>query len=634
MNKLFTLSLVIFLLLVFPIRTDDFANGDTKEGEPPVALGSYDEYIEIIGDGHMHSVYSGGVSSVDDCAQKAQERNLDWIFITDYNTIAAEGDCIAETNSTFICGLGEEVTTGTNEIIAWGIDSLVDWHTDANYTVGDIIDEIHSQGGLAYLPHPCAPDEDDNYDYFGIYDDFDALSIYHGYGGFNDNAISTAMDGDALRKWDEYLNTGMRKTALGESDCKNAYNTPDYGDLFNMRGAIGYPRNYIYAKEFSVRGIIEAVISGRVYVTDGPTMNFTIDGHIMGETIYADSPKLLNINFSGVAVESSDARIIRNGTVIHTQSVSPGPFSISFGYTADSDAYFRTEIRSFNGGLFTGETNLSFSNPIYFDLDPYEEIPLPPSNLKAWVNGSDIVLNWTASPSLDVMHYNIYRSDTLSEFDFIYPYALTSKATWIDRGAGDGDINEYFYIVRAVDKALYNDTNLVKAAKFVKQVNIGWNMVSIPLIMEKTDPDTVLQTLNDSYNNAIIYDALDKTDFWKSILAGDLVEINNTMGLWIYMNSSDYLITAGIVPDITIIPLSKGWNFIGYPSYTNLNPGQALSGSNWESVKFYDPEDDQGDFWKHNATNKPDRLNDLNMLRTGEGYWIYVSQEGNWTVFL
>jgi hypothetical protein len=633
MNRLFLISITTFVLLVIPMRVGNEALGDSEGDEPPTALGSYDEYIEIIGEGHIHSVYSGGVSSVHDCTQKAQERNLDLIFITDYNTIAAEGDCIAETNSTFICGLGEEVTTGTNEIIAWGIDSLVDWNTDTNYTVGDIIDEIHSQGGLAYLPHPLAPDEDDNYDYFGVYDDFDAMSIYHGYGGFNDNAISTAMDGDALRKWDEYLNMGMRKTAVGESDNKNAQNTPDYGDLFNMRGAIGYPRNYIYAREFSVRGIIEAVRSGRVYVTDGPTMNFTIDGYIMGETMYANSAQLLNINISGVAVENSDVRIIKNGTLIHSQSVSPGAFSVTYGYTADADSYFRAEIRTFNGDLFTGETNLSFSNPIYFDLIPYEEIPLPPSNLEAWVNESDIVLNWTASPSTDVMHYNIYRSEILGGFDFTYPHALTSKTTWIDKGAGDGDTNEYYYIVRAVDKALYNDTNLVKAAKYVKPVNIGWNMVSIPLTISETDPKIVLQTVNDSLQNAILYDASDKSDSWKSTLAGDLVEINNTMGFWMYVNSSDYIITAGLVPDVTVITLYKGWNFVGYPSYTNLNLGQTLSGVNWGSVQFYKSEDVQGDFWKHNATNKPDRINDLDMFKTGNGYWLYVTQDGPWTVF-
>lgn len=631
MNKVFLIIFVSSILLVFPFSIG-MAGSNEPEGNGPIGLSSYGDYIEIIGEGHIHSVYSGGPSTVNECTQKAQERGLDWIFITDYNTIAAKQDCIQETNSTFLCGLGEEVTTGTNEIIAWGIDSIVDWNTDTNYTVGDIIDEIHAQGGLAYLPHPLAPDQDDNYDYFGVYDDFDAMSIYHGYGAFNDNAITTAMDGDALRKWDEYLNNGFRKTALGESDCKNAANTPDYGDLFNMRGAIGYPRNYVYAKEFSVRGIIEAVRHGRVYVTDGPTMNFTIEGEIMGETIYSDTAKSLNIEINGNAIENSDVRIISNGVVIFTQAVSPGPFSISIDTPIlNADAYFRAEIRTFNGNLFRGETNISFSNPIYYDLIPYEDYPSPPTNLEAWLSGNDIVLNWTPSISSDVMHYNIYRSNYLNGFDFTYPYSLTSKTMWMDKGAGDGDTNEYFYIVRAVDKKLYNDTNMVKVGKHVILLSEGWNMVSTPLILSKTTPVDVLQTVNDTLRITQYYDATESFNHWKDTKIGDLTEINNTMGFWLYVNASDYLITAGRVPNSTIINLYAGWNLVGYPSYTDRFLGNALSGVNWESVQFFDSSDG-GDYWKHNSTTKPNHLNDLDEMNTGRGYWVFVTKDYTWTV--
>ncbi len=632
-RRAFSILFAFCLLFIWPTEAGNIEIKELEGEGPQQTLGSYEDFIEIVGEGHMHSVYSGGTSSVHEIAQKAYERDLDWIFITDYNTIAAKENCTQETNATFICGLGEEVTTGTNEIIAWGIDSLVDWNTDANYTVGDIIDDIHFQGGLAYIPHPFAPEEDDNYDYFGVYDDFDGMSIYHGYGGFNDNAMSTAMDGDALRKWDDYLSNGVRKTALGESDCKDADNTPDYGDLFNMRGAIGYPRNYIYAREFSIRGIIEAVRHGRTYVTDGPTLNFTIDGHIMGETIYSDTSELLDITIVGNAVEPSDVRIISDGAVIHSESVSSGPFSVSHGYTANADSYFRVEIRTFNGDLFTGETNIAFSNPIYFDRNPYEEPPEPPTNLTAWVSGTDITLNWSGSSSSDVMHYNIYKSSTLDGFDFTYPYALTSKTSWIDKGAGDGDLNNYYYIVRAVDEKLYNDTNMAKVGKYVSSLNTGWNLISTPLEMSKTLIDEVLQTVNETCEIAQYYNAQDDEDPWKDSITGDLTDINNTMAFWLYLNSSDYLITAGRIPNSTSINLHSGWNLVGYPSFTNRSLDEALSGIPWGKVQFYDSWD-MNDYWKHNYTGKPDQMNDLNEIKTGGGYWLFVSADCTWTVFM
>ncbi|UCE37213.1 MAG: PHP domain-containing protein [Thermoplasmata archaeon] len=636
---------IICTLLACPIQGGDEIVLDNEEEGPITPLDYYEDYIEIIGDGHMHSSHKGGASNVHEMAQKAQERGLDWIFITDYNTIAAKQDCLDETNYTFICGLGEEVMVlengnYTNEIIAWGIDLVIHGQVDNNYTVGDVIDRIHEQGGLAYIPHPLAPDDDDNYDYFGVYDDFDAMSIYHGYAGFNDDPFipQLRMDGNALRKWDEYLTNGYRKTALGESDCKNADNTPDYGSVDYRRGAVGYPRNYIYAREFSVRGIVEAVRHGRIYISDGPTMNFTIDGKIMGDTIYSSAQKTLNISVTGNAIEASDVRIISNGGgVIYSELVSSGPFSISYSYLANTDSYFRAEIRTNNSETFPnpfkGETNISFSNPIFFDLSPYEENPNSPSNLKAWINGIDVVLNWTASVSPDVVHYNIYRSTTENGFDFTYPYALTSKTSWVDKGAGDGDSNNYYYIVRAVDKQLYNDTNLITAGKYVNFLNQGWNMVSTPLILTKTDVKNVLQTVNDTLVNALTYDSSDKTDPWKSTGSGDFIQINNTMGFWLYVITSDYLITAGIIPSVTIIQLYPGWNFVGYPSYMNRSLEIALSGMNWESVQFFDLKDIKGDCWKHNSTSKPAHLNDLDLMTTGNGYWIYTSQGGTWTVF-
>ncbi|UCF08027.1 MAG: CehA/McbA family metallohydrolase [Thermoplasmata archaeon] len=635
MKRVVLLSLALLLLTFFPAKAGNTGNAGDGGVEPLGGPSNYGDYIEIVGDGHMHTAYSSGTSTVSEMAQKAQERGLDWIFITDGNTIAAKDNCLQETNATFICGLGQEVMvlengTYTNEIIAWGTDSLVDWYADANHTIGDIIDELHAKGGLAYVPHPFAPDEDDNYDYFGVYDHFDAMSIYHGYGGFN-RAFPTTMDGEALDRWDQYLMDGMRRTALGESDCKNADNTPDYGDLFNTRGAIGYPRNYIYAREFTVRGIMEAVRHGRCYVSDGPTMNFTVDGCIMGDTIYSTGSKSVSIEVTGEAVENSVVRIISNGAEIYSESVSQGPFSVSYGYMASADTYLRAEVRTNNHDMFKGETNVAFSNPIYFDVSPYEEVPNPPSNLTAWVDKGDIVLNWTASNSSDVSYYNIYKSDTVGVFDFTYPFASTSKTKWTDFGAGDGDTTDYYYIVRAVDWKLYNDTNTQVAGKYVRQLSMGWNLVSTPLVLSKTMPEDVLQTVNDTLRVAYYYDASDAMDHWKDTESGDLQKLNNTMALWLYTNASDYLVTAGQIPSSTVIDLYAGWNLVGYPSFIYRNLNDTLDGVNWKNVQSYRSGNGGGRFLS-NSTGKPDKFNSLGSLETGYGYWVQVSENCEWQV--
>ncbi|MCK5548854.1 MAG: CehA/McbA family metallohydrolase, partial [Thermoplasmata archaeon] len=511
-------SLVVFLtfsILVMPV--DFSATLATTAYDMPshdqdyAVVHSLDDYEIAMGDGHTHTNHSSGTTTVAENVNKAKERGLNWIAITDHHTISTKAECNAETTGEFICVVGEEVSTNQGDVIAWGLDEVVNWGLGPTYTMGDIIENIHIQGGLAVLGHPFAPDPDD-YDFFGVYDGFDALEIYHGYAGFNDVPLTTDMDGKALAKWEEYLNSGWRKTGVGESDCHNASNTPDGGDLFNRRGAIGYPRSVIYVKEFSLRGIFEGIRSGRLYVTDGPELNFTINDRILGDTIYADVPTTLTINVSGVALEPSDLNVIRNGTQIYTQTVPTGPFSYSFTSLGDGDFWYRAEIR--NPAIFNGEINVAFSNPIYFDLTPHEEPPLPPSNLTATLDGSDINLTWDPSPSPDVELYSIFRSNTFDGFNFSFPIAQTNRTAWTDKNAGLGDGGTYFYIVRAVDRTRLTDSNTNKAAKLVIPLDAGVHLVSIPLKNSKTSLSHVLQTLQ--YDAAWFYDNSVAPDPWKS----------------------------------------------------------------------------------------------------------------------
>ena len=160
----------------------------------------------------------------------------------------------------------------------------------------------------------------------------------------------------------------------------------------------------------------------------------------------------------------------------------------------------------------------------------------------------------------------------------------------------------------------------------------GWNMVSIPLVLSNTSSNNVLQTVNDTCEAAFYYDASHSLDPWKDTISGDLSHINNTMALWLHLNATDFMITAGSVPDSTDMNLYTGWNFVGYPSYTNRYLGNALGEINWKTVEFYDS-GDADDHWKVNNTAKPSNMNDLRELKTGEGYWVFVTEDCVWTVY-
>ena len=268
--------------------------------------------------------------------------------------------------------------------------------------------------------------------------------------------------------------------------------------------------------------------------------------------------------------------------------------------------------------------NIGYSTDISVEID--NTAPDPPSDLQITLSGNDIMLSWGPSPSPDFSHYTIYR-DISPDISYSTPYNTTTGNSWTDIGAGDGDWQNYFYVVRAVDDVGNEDANEIKVGKFVKSLVEGWNLVSTPLILQDNSLTSVLQTV--SWDYAQYYNASDTTDHWKtnSIYRPDVLDdlwtLNYTNALW--MNVSvvgDHMITVGLVPTITSIQLETGWNFVGYSCFTDQTVEEALSGIPYEMVEAFDPVAPYG----LNVMAGSDTMS------CGNGYWIKVSSGCVWTI--
>lgn len=77
------------------------------------------------------------------------------------------------------------------------------------------------------------------------------------------------------------------------------------------------------------------------------------------------------------------------------------------------------------------------------------EAPEPPSNLRAVAGSEQVVLRWSASPSVDVVGYDIERS--LGEGNFEPLVTRVADTTYVDLGLTNGQ--SYRYRVVAVDRA-------------------------------------------------------------------------------------------------------------------------------------------------------------------------------------
>ncbi|BDC36611.1 MAG: PHP domain-containing protein [Candidatus Methanoliparum thermophilum] len=118
-----------------------------------------------IADIHSHTCYSGfsqlfhflkypeSVATPDKMVDKAIEKNIDVLCITDHNEIdgAIRGQKYAKTGKLDIdVVIGEEITTASGEILGIFLNERI----PPKLKVEETIDLIHEQGGLAIVPHP------------------------------------------------------------------------------------------------------------------------------------------------------------------------------------------------------------------------------------------------------------------------------------------------------------------------------------------------------------------------------------------------------------------------------------------------------------------------------------------------
>jgi hypothetical protein len=186
------------------------------------------------------------------------------------------------------------------------------------------------------------------------------------------------------------------------------------------------------------------------------------------------------------------------------------------------------------------------------------------------------------------------------------------------------DNNTYFYMICAVDGIGQIGCNSQQASKFSKHLNSGMQLLSIPLLLSDTRVPTVFQTVD--FERVIYYDAMaGKRHNWRTFDTrkpySDLKHVNNTMAVWVIVNSDSRLTCAGLVPKQTTVHLVVGWNLVGYASFIDNTVGDALVGATYQTVETFDPTDPPW-FLK--------KLSDTDLMFAGEGYWIHVSNPFDW----
>jgi hypothetical protein len=209
----------------------------------PVKRGGY---FLLAVDFHVHSFLGDGTLAPWLLVREARRRGLDAIAITNHNRAwpARLARWMTRGSDDPIVLVGEEVTTRAFHIVAVGVEQPVDW----THSASEAIDAIHAQGGIAIAAHP-------------------GPSFW---AGFDTNALRK-LDGAerahaSIYEWrqvdrlfaifyDRARAVQPRVAAIGASD-------------FHVLGYPGFSRTYVFAREPSAPGILEAVRAGRTVVFD------------------------------------------------------------------------------------------------------------------------------------------------------------------------------------------------------------------------------------------------------------------------------------------------------------------------------------------------------------------------------
>jgi predicted metal-dependent phosphoesterase TrpH len=278
----------VWFNLALPPETRGRARQDTPAPapRPPAEPGWYR------GDLHCHTLHSDGDSWPEEVLSAAAEAGLDFLGVTDHNTVSHLAGSGPGGNGLPLVVPGIEVTTYGGHWNVWGASRWYDFRDPSALATTATMREAIDDGGLVAVCHPRTPRLEWTYMDRG----FHAVEVWNG-DWRPDNA-------ETLAWWDSLLTRGDRVVAVGGSDTHRLRQP--------ARARLGRPTTWVQVDgELTVGSVLAALGEGRSFVSVSPA----------GPRLYLDRD-------GGVArarvTGATDARLVitTNAGVLRTCAVS------------------------------------------------------------------------------------------------------------------------------------------------------------------------------------------------------------------------------------------------------------------------------------------------------------------------
>jgi hypothetical protein len=369
-----------------------------------------------VGDLHVRSIHGGGTETVAELVKRAEKSKLDFVAITDRNTLAACYDKAFASKKVVLIPALEWGSEDKGIALIYG-PSTVPQQAENMRDAQGVCQRVQAQGGIFAIAHPCfatAPWQ------WGVgfvnavevwtrgWRDVPPMGLnglvseYHRRDGAGNLVHSIALatskgdlsaNGQAAQFWDYELVRGLRASPIAGSQSS----TP--------KVPMGRPLTYVYAREKSVRGILEGLRLGRTMVSSGPEGPFvditadvwtrrdqTIDMGAARQQLTVERPDIgpggiiplglpadFVIQVRG-AKKGMKVELLRNGWPILTKSVEGKELLVRTSDEPKSYAVYRARVIGTPSGPGFGPVEVhAMTAPIYAQdmvpIDPRKENP-------------------------------------------------------------------------------------------------------------------------------------------------------------------------------------------------------------------------------------------------------------------
>ena len=315
------------------------------------------------GDLQSHTHHSDAKGSPEDLIAAAKERGLRFLAVTDHNTISHHRHLARLSSEQLFLLPGEEVTTERGHANVWGARDWVDFRITEDPHVAAVVKRAHGLGGLISVNHPKAGGPAWRYE---VPEGIDCVEAWQ--------APWPAGNDESLAFYDALLRAGRRPVLVGGSDRHQ----PGWPDPDPVELQVGSPTTWLWLEELSIRACLEALRSGRVFVSRdsrGPRLELSVDGVPMGGVVntrrdpgsqrHTQQPEYSSAHLHAHVFVSTEEplllRLIGASGALFEAEIQPGRSQLEQKLEASgAGPFMRAELRDPQSGYV-----VALSNPVF-----------------------------------------------------------------------------------------------------------------------------------------------------------------------------------------------------------------------------------------------------------------------------